>query len=71
MKKTIGDLRDKSLEALQNEVAQMGEELAKLQLERGVNPTKDSNLIPKKKKRLAVALTIISEKKKLQTLGTK
>ena len=71
MKKTIGDLRDKSLEALQKESAQLCEELAKLQLERGVNPTKDSNLIPKKKKRLARLLTIAGEKKKLQTLEIK
>lgn len=71
MKKAIGDLRDKSLEALRKETVELSEELAKLQLERGVNPNKDSNIIPKKKKRLARLLTITSEKKKLQTLGTK
>ena len=70
MKKTMGELRDKSLEALQKEIVQLGEELAKLRLEGGVNPAKDTNLIPKKKKRLAVLLTIAGEKEKLQTLGT-
>ncbi len=32
MKKAIGDLRDKSLEALRKETVELSEELAKLQL---------------------------------------
>jgi len=64
MKKTeIEELRNKAVRELKKEIDQIREEMAKLRLNSKVNPVKDTNLVMKKRKRLAVILTIIGEVK--------
>ena len=58
MRKTTKLYTDKSAIELMKESVILRGEIAKLQLERIVSPQKDSNLIAKKKKQLAVLLTV-------------
>lgn len=62
MKKAAKELRAKSVEELAKEVQTLRSEIAKLTIEERIKPQKDTNLLFKKKKRLAVALTMISQK---------
>lgn len=62
MKKITKELLGKTIEELQKEARVIREEVAKLQVESKVKPQKDTNTIPKKIKKLAVILTVISEK---------
>lgn len=68
MKKSTKELQSKSIKELEALSQTLHEEIAKLRLEEKVNPVKDTNVIHKKKKRLAVILTIISQKKDLEVL---
>jgi ribosomal protein L29 len=63
MKKLTKELHTKTEKDLDKEVMSLREEIAKLMIERSVKPEKDSNTINKKKKRLAVVLTLINQKK--------
>ena len=62
MKKAAKELRAKSVEELAKEVQTLRSEIAKMTIEKNVKVEKDTNLLHKKKKRLAVALTMISQK---------
>ena len=62
MKKTVTEFKSKTLGDLEKETQKLRLEIAKLKLESKVNPQKDTNLVFKKRKRLAVILTLISEK---------
>ncbi len=66
MKKLTKDLKSKTVDELKKEAHSLREEIARLGLEAKVNPpaggSKDSNLLFKKRKRLAVILTLISQK---------
>ncbi len=62
MKKVTKDLAGKSIEELLKEVASLKESIAKLLSTRKAKPEKDTNAISKKQKRLAVALTLITQK---------
>ena len=68
MRKLTAELKEKSKQHLEKEVQKLREELAKLRLEHNVNPPKDTNILLKKRKRLAVVLTILGEKKELEGL---
>lgn len=68
MKKISTELKDKSLNELREEEALLKEEIGKLRLESRVSPPKDTNILIKKRKRLAALLTIASEKRKLEIL---
>lgn len=68
MKKTVKELRNKTISELEKEAKTLRGELAKLILEAKVKPTKDTNVLIKKRKRLAVILTILGEKKELEKL---
>lgn len=61
-KKEIEDLRNKSIKELEKEAGELRKEIGKLQLEARVNPPKDTNTLVKKRKHLAILLTIIREK---------
>ncbi|HLC94308.1 MAG TPA: 50S ribosomal protein L29 [Patescibacteria group bacterium] len=61
-KKDMQDLKSKSVEELKAESIALRTEIAKLTIERGINPQKDTNSIMKKRKRLARILTILGEK---------
>ncbi len=66
MKKITKELTGKSVDELKKEARTLKEEIARLQLEMKANPpaggVKDTNLLVKKRKRLAVILTLISQK---------
>lgn len=64
MKKITKSYIDKSTEELASEADKIKVEIAKLQVEKKTNPQKDTNTLFKKKKSLAVLLTIMSQKKK-------
>lgn len=68
MKKTANEFKDKSIVELEKETVVLRQEMVKLQLEGKVNPQKDTNILFKKRKRLAVLLTIKTEKKRLEQL---
>ena len=62
MKKITKELQAKSIQELMKDAQSLHSEIAKLQVERKVKPEKDTNLITKKKKRLAVVLTLKGQK---------
>lgn len=62
MKKSIAEIRQKTKNELIKESDTLRNEIAKLVLEVKVNKPKDTNIIGKKRKRLAVVLTLIKEK---------
>lgn len=62
MKKIITELKKKTVKEIEKDIQLTREEIAKFRLEAKVNPVKDSNLLVKKKKKLAVLLTVLTEK---------
>lgn len=71
MRKIVQELKGKTIRQLEKEAAQLRTEIAKLRLMTKVSPGKDTNLIYKKRKRLAVILTLITEKKAMKELEKK
>lgn len=71
MKKQTKELKEKTVNELEKTVQNLREEIARLRLELKVNPPKDTNLLFKKKKRLAVVLTILTEKKEIEKIVKK
>ena len=68
MKKKTLELKNKSIIELEKEAENLRQEVAKLRLELKVNPAKDTNILVKKKKIIAVILTLIGEKKEMEKL---
>lgn len=68
MSKRVSEIRKKSVQDLEKEAKRVEEEIAKLKLENTVNPAKDTNILIKKKKYLAVILTILGEKKEIEKI---
>ncbi len=62
MKKITKEYTNKTAEELKKEAESLRKEIAKLEIERQAKPQKDTNMIFKKKKRLAVVLTTIRQK---------
>ncbi len=66
MKKLTKELKSKTVVELNKEARSLREEIARLDLEAKANPpagsSKDTNLLFKKRKRLAVILTLVSQK---------
>lgn len=62
-KKETRELRGKSLEELKKQTEDLRVDIAKTRVELKANPPKDTNVMMKKRKRLARILTIIREKK--------
>jgi|GEM_PF-2006146 len=62
MRKTTKKYQEKDVKELKKESLKLREEIAKLKLTNKMKPTKDSNLLIKKRKELAVLLTVLSEK---------
>jgi len=60
MKKLHKDLKDKNEKELAKIALDLDQEIAKLQLDLKANPVKDTNLLAKKRERLAVVLTLIN-----------
>ncbi len=63
MKKNVAELIKKDVKVLQAQVRELRTELTKLDLGAKANPQKDVNLVSKKKKLLAVILTVLSQKR--------
>lgn len=68
MKKIAEELRTKNLQEILKEEKKLREDMAKTSLDFRVNLPKDTNLIYKKKKRLAVLLTIANQKREEELL---
>lgn len=66
MKKIANEIKEKNFKELGKEIALLREEIGKLKLEAKVNPQKDSNAIFKKRKRLAVLLTVLAQRKEIK-----
>jgi ribosomal protein L29 len=65
MKKITKIYSGKIIKELEKDANLMREEIAKLQLSFKSNPPKDTNSLVKKRKQLAVLLTVLSEKKEV------
>ena len=63
MKKSIKEYDDKSITALEKEAQSARQEIATMSLNSKVNPSKDTNSISKKRRKLAVLLTALVQKK--------
>ncbi len=68
MKKITNELKGKNVKELERETQKLREEVARLKLESKVNAQKDTNTLTKKRKRLAVVLTVLTEKKEIEKL---
>ncbi len=62
MRKAAKELRVKTVEELEKEAQTLRGEIAKMAIEAKIKPEKDTNTIFKKRKRLAVVLTMITQK---------
>ena len=65
MKKITKTFSGKTSNELEKEANSIREEIAKLQMSFKSNPPKDTNSLVKKRKQLAVLLTVLSEKKEV------
>ena len=63
MKKITKEYQNKEVKELENQRGALMEEITKLTLSKKSTPPKDTNLLFKKKKKLAVLLTVLSLKK--------
>ncbi len=68
MKKIIKDYTSKPATELIKMIQMLREEIARAQLNEKTNPAKDTNLVFRKKKQLAVALTVLNQKKEAENL---
>ena len=65
MKKITKIYSGKTIKELEKDANSIREEIAKLQLSFKGNPPKDTNSLVKKRKQLAVLLTVLSEKREI------
>lgn len=63
MKKHIKEIQGKSIKDVEQDIKAVRTEIANMIMQKKVNPQKDTNAIVKKRKQLAVLLTIHREKK--------
>ncbi|OGK38292.1 hypothetical protein A3F03_01835 [Candidatus Roizmanbacteria bacterium RIFCSPHIGHO2_12_FULL_41_11] len=63
MKKLTTELNKNTIKELEREIQAAKEEIAKMRLDIKANPPKDTNALMKKRKRLAVSLTVHGQKK--------
>lgn len=63
MKKIITEYTNKETLELEKDLNVLRHEIAQLSLEKGVKPHKDSNAIAKKKRSVAMLLTVMQQKK--------
>jgi ribosomal protein L29 len=70
MKKLVKQYEEKTIALLQKEAGEMRKEIGKLMIEAGTNPQKDTNTLMKKRRSLAVLMTILSRKQLLEATKT-
>ena len=68
MKKQTKIYREKTVKELEKENSLLREEIAKTKLSFKGNPPKDTNILAKKRKQLAVLLTVLTEKREIESL---
>lgn len=68
MRKITKELQEKTIKELENEVSKLRGEIAKDKLEFKVNLPKNTNSLFLKRKRLAVVLTVLGQKKYMESL---
>ena len=68
MKKLYTKIKNQSVKDLEKEIGKLKQEIAKGTLEAKVNPPKDTNSTFKKRKSLAVYLTVLTEKQELEKI---
>ena len=71
MKKFADEFRKKTLKELEKEEQNIRADITKAKIDWSVNKPKNTNLISNKRKRLAVLMTILYEKKELEKLKVK
>ena len=71
MKTSIKQLDKKTIKELISEIEKIRQEISKLQLEKKVSPPKDTNTIKKKRKQLAILLTVMRERQIQEQLKNK
>jgi ribosomal protein L29 len=69
MKKEVEELKQKTIKEIRKEIEKVRQEIAQLKLEQKINPPKDTNILRKKRKKLAVLLTILKEKEDIENLS--
>ncbi|VVA43855.1 50S ribosomal protein L29 [Candidatus Roizmanbacteria bacterium] len=65
MRKNTKIYSEKTVKELEKDLIKLREEIAKLRLSFKSNPAKDTNVLAKKRKQLAVLLTVLSQKKEV------
>ncbi|MBI4009040.1 hypothetical protein HY357_02305 [Candidatus Roizmanbacteria bacterium] len=68
MKKETSEYKAKTIDILIKEAEKLRTDIAKETLELKVKPLKDTNSLLKKRKKLALILTILTEKKDIEKL---
>lgn len=68
MKKITKEYQDKSIKELESEERKIREEIIKAKLEGKVTQVKDTNVLTKKRKRLAIVLTLKTLKQEAEKL---
>ncbi len=68
MKKNYKKIQSQSVRDLEKEIGKLRNDIAKEGLSMKVNPPKDVNGVFKKRKSLALYLTVLSQKKELEKL---
>ncbi len=68
MKKITRGFKDKSIKELTKEIQTIRSDMGKMHLEAKLNVPKDTNILFKKRKLLAVLLTLLKEKSDLEEL---
>jgi len=63
MKNIISEYINREVGELEKSLSVLRHEIAQLSLEKGVKPHKDSNAVGKKKRNVAMLLTIMQQKK--------
>lgn len=66
--KKIDNIKSKSVVELDHDIVALRNEIEKYKMEKKTNPAKDTNSIAKKKRSLARLLTILNEKKIVDSL---
>jgi len=71
MKKFATEFRKKTINELEKEQENLRIDIAKLKVDWSVNKPKNTNLISIKRKKLAVLMSVLYEKKELEKLKVK
>ncbi len=63
MRKIVEEMFKKDINLLEKEINDLRKEIARLKVESKISPQKDTNLLKKKRKKMAIMLTVLSQRK--------